>query len=177
MSAVAPDAGAGAGAVADDYSIRIEPFQPEWTEAFRRLNLQWLERHFSVEPADLLVLSDPKSHVIDAGGEILFALDATGAVVGTCALLAGPDGTFELAKMSVEEARHGQGIGTRLIEAAIAAFHRRGGRRLFLESSSRLAPALHLYRRNGFVQQTPPHESHYRRADVYMVWRPAEAER
>lgn len=171
MSAAAP------GPEADDRPIRIEPFRPEWAEAFRRLNLQWLERHFSVEPADLPVLSDPKSQVIDAGGEILFALDATGAVVGTCALLAGPDGTFELSKMSVEEARHGQGIGTRLIEAAIAAFRRRGGRRLFLESSSRLAPALHLYRRNGFVQQAPPHASHYRRADVYMVWRPADAER
>ncbi|HUD40701.1 MAG TPA: GNAT family N-acetyltransferase [Dokdonella sp.] len=169
MSAAAPDA--------DEGAVRIEPFRPEWAEAFRRLNLQWLERYFGVEPADLPVLTDPQTRVIDAGGEILFAVDASGEVVGTCALLAGADGAFELSKMSVDEARHGQGIGRRLIEAAIAAFGRRGGRRLFLETNSRLTAALHLYRRSGFVQQAPPQPSHYRRADVYMVWRPAEAER
>lgn len=125
--------------------------------------------------ADALRPADPQTRIIDRGGQILFAIDADGAIVGTCALLAGRDGAFERSKMSVDEARQGQGIGARLLEAAIAAFVRAGGTRLFLETSSRLTPALHLYRRMGFVQEAPAQPSHYRRADVYMVWRPAEA--
>jgi ribosomal protein S18 acetylase RimI-like enzyme len=60
-----------------------------------------------------------------------------------------------------------------LLDAAIAEFHRRGGHSLFLESSSILKPALHMYEQAGFVlQPTIRIGSHYARADVYMVYAP-----
>ncbi|MGN6480055.1 MAG: bifunctional helix-turn-helix transcriptional regulator/GNAT family N-acetyltransferase, partial [Luteibacter sp.] len=58
-----------------------------------------------------------------------------------------------------------------LLDAAIATFRERGGKRLFLESNSRLGRALGMYERAGFVrQQAIRPGSHYERADVYMVF-------
>ena len=43
---------------------------------------------------------------------------------------------------------------------------------LFLETSTKLGPALRLYETSGFeYQETRKPDSHYARADVYMVWR------
>jgi hypothetical protein len=42
---------------------------------------------------------------------------------------------------------------------------------LFLESNSRLMPALTLYESAGFVHQPAPRaNSHYTRSDVYMIY-------
>ena len=94
-------------------------------------------------------------------------------MVGTCALLRESPGVYELSKMAVDESFRGIGAGRRLLDAAIAAFHRRRGRELFLESSSRLATALGMYERAGFVLQPGVRPgSHYARADVYMIYAP-----
>ncbi len=152
--------------------IEIVPYRPALTEAFWRLNVQWLERYFQLEEVDRVMLADPEHHVLAPGGELLFACRA-GHAVGTCALLKAGEGVFELAKMCVDERCQGQGIGRRLLAAAIETFHRRGGRELFLESNSRLTTALRLYEAAGFVLQDGPRPgSHYRRADVYIIYRP-----
>jgi hypothetical protein len=45
---------------------------------------------------------------------------------------------------------------------------------LFLESSSKLGPALALYESSGFEHRPAPRPgSQYARADIYMVWRPS----
>ena len=139
---------------------------------FARLNLDWLERLFVVEPVDREVLLDPEGRLLAGGGHVLFAVDDEDRAVGTVALLHHGDGLYEMTKMAVEPALHGQGIGRALVLAALRAFRRCGGRELFLESSSKLLPALHLYTQLGFEHRPAPRPgSHYRRADVYMVWR------
>jgi len=67
-------------------------------------------------------------------------------------------------------------VGRKLLDAAIAEFHRRGGRELFLESNSKLRTALRMYEQVGFELQPGVRPgSHYQRSDVYMVYRaPAE---
>ena len=99
-----------------------------------------------------------------------------GQAIGTCALLHESPGVYELSKMSVDESFQGLGAGRKLLDAAIAEFHRRGGRELFLESNSRLRTALRMYEQAGFeLQPSTRAGSHYERADVYMVYRaPAE---
>jgi ribosomal protein S18 acetylase RimI-like enzyme len=141
-------------------------------EHFYRINAAWLERYFQLEPIDVRVLREPEASVLAGGGAILFALLGA-SVVGTCALLREAPGVYELSKMGVVEAFQGRGIGKRLLQAAIDDFHRRDGHTLFLESSSRLAAALRMYRAAGFELQRGIREgSHYRRADVYMVYSP-----
>lgn len=152
-------------------NVRVVGFEPRWREDFARLNIEWLQRWFSVEPIDREVLGDPETHLLADGGRILFAVDDSDRVLGTVALKRYDDGLIELTKMAVEPALRGGGIGRRLIAGAIAAFHDMGGRELFLESSSKLGPALRLYESVGFRHRPAPRPgSHYRRADVYMVW-------
>ncbi len=151
-----------------------EPRFVDWDErygnAFGRLNREWLEKYFRVEAVDEPVLDDPKSNVIDHGGVILYAV-LGGEAIGTVALKHQGDGVFELTKMAVTEAFQGRGIGRDLLCAAIARFHEIGGRLLYLESNSRLGPALALYESAGFRHESPPEASDYARADVYMVFR------
>lgn len=153
--------------------VRIVDYHPRWREDFARLNIEWLERWFVVEPIDREVLGDPETHLLAGGGRILFAVDAHERALGTVALLPYADGSVELTKMAVAPELRGGGIGRRLMGGAIAAFAQMGGRELFLESSTKLAPALKLYESVGFRHRPAPRPgSHYQRADVYMVWEP-----
>ena len=154
--------------------LRVVGYDPRWRPDFERLNIEWLERWFVVEPIDREVLSDPETHILAGGGRVLFAVDAGGRALGTVALLHEGDGVYELTKMAVDPSARGRGIGRALMDGALRAFRSLGGRELFLESSSRLAPALALYESVGFVHHPAPRPgSHYARADVYMVWEPA----
>jgi ribosomal protein S18 acetylase RimI-like enzyme len=153
--------------------IRIVPYDPRWRDDFARLNVEWLQRWFVVEPVDREVLSDPERHILADGGTVLFAVDAQGHAVGTVALRHDGDGVYELTKMAVEPGQRGNGIGRLLMQGALDAYRALGGSELFLESSSQLAPALKLYESVGFVHHPAPRPgSHYARADVHMIWEP-----
>lgn len=157
--------------------LKVVSYASEFREHFRRLNLQWLERDFVVEDIDRAMLDEPERVVLAAGGAIFFATLA-GEVIGTCALLRAAPGEYELAKMGVDEGFRGLGAGKRLLGAAIAEFHRRRGKLLFLESSSKLRPALYMYECAGFVlQKTVRPGSHYARSDVYMIYMPQRSAR
>lgn len=163
-------------ATQDRSALRIVAFDPALREHFYRLNEAWLRKYFYVEEIDHRVLSNPETEIIAPGGSILFAMLGD-EVVGTCALMpdagsAEAEGTYELTKMAVDEQRQGLGIGRALLEAALDEFRRLGGRRLFLETNSKLPPAVRLYESMGFERQPSlKPDSHYARADIYMVWR------
>lgn len=153
-------------------ALDIVPYSPELREHFYRLNAQWLERYFRIEEVDRMVLSDPERYILQPGGAIFFARLGE-EIIGTCALLCESPGVFELTKMGVDETFRGLGAGKRLLDACIAEFHRRDGQMLFLESNSRLKPALRMYEKAGFVLQPSARTgSHYERADVYMIYQP-----
>jgi GNAT superfamily N-acetyltransferase len=149
-------------------TLRIETFRPELAEAFGRLNRAWIERLFAIEPADEEVLRDPVGQVIAPGGQIFFArLD--GEIVGTAAAVVHTAGTLELAKMAVDPACQGRGIGFQLGQAVIDYARATGARELMLLTNSRLAGAIRLYERLGFLQRPLPPGTGYARADVYMT--------
>ena len=152
-------------------AVTIVPFRTELRDNFYRLNADWLQRYFYLEEIDHRVLSNPEEEILRGGGAIFFAI-AGDAVVGTCALMQTKPNVFELTKMAVDPEAQGLGIGRRLVETAIAEFERRKGKTLFLETNKRLAPAIRLYESTGFEHQAAGNkDSHYQRADVYMVWR------
>jgi ribosomal protein S18 acetylase RimI-like enzyme len=161
----------------DSARVRVVVFDPALREHFYRLNADWLRKYFYLEAIDHRVLSDPESEILAEGGEVLFAL-LDGDVIGTCALKVESPGVFELTKMAVDETHQGLGVGRRLLARAIEVFQERGGTTLFLESSTRLTPALKLYESMGFVHQPNlKPDSHYSRSDVYMIWRATAAGR
>lgn len=151
-------------------AVEIIDYAPQYAADFKRLNIAWLERYFYVEALDDQVLSDPQGSILDGGGQIFLArLDDR--IVGTCALIRAGDGSIELSKMAVTPQCQGLGIARRLIERAFDAFEASGAPLLFLESNSKLAPAIGLYASSGFTHAArPAGDAHYQRADVYMEW-------
>lgn len=152
----------------------ILDYEPRHQSDFERLNVEWLERYFVVEPIDQKVLADPETHILSEGGHILMAED-DGDVVGTVALKRQGPRSIELTKMAVTSDSQGRGIGRLLLEAAIRRFAELEADHLYLESHSSLDTALHLYERAGFRHESPPAPSEYARADVYMVYHPPDS--
>jgi GNAT superfamily N-acetyltransferase/DNA-binding MarR family transcriptional regulator len=152
----------------DAAAVEIIPFESRHAADFKRLNIEWLEKYFRVEPIDTEVLSKPMRLLRDGGA--IFLARYRGTIVGTCALLNAGRARFELSKMAVTAGHQGLGIGRKLIEAVIADYRKRGARELFLESNSKLTPAITLYESAGFVHAARPEPSHYERSDVYMVY-------
>jgi GNAT superfamily N-acetyltransferase len=148
--------------------MRIVDFEPRHAPAWRSLNEAWIGRHFTVEPADEVVLGDPVGQVVAPGGHIFMAEDADGAAIGCVGLKAMADGGFEVIKMTVAEAARGTGLGRDLMRACIDRARALGAPRLYLETNSGLGPALGLYRAMGFID-LPRQDTPYARCDVWMA--------
>jgi putative acetyltransferase len=154
----------------DQPAIEVIDFEPRYAADFRRLNVEWLEQYFRVEPVDLDVLEAPQEKIIDKGGAVFLARSGD-EIVGTCALKHDGDGVYELTKMGVTTRRRGGGIGAALLGAAIDRFVALGGRSLYLETNRILEPAIRLYEHFGFVDQGRRKPgSVYQRSNVYMIW-------
>jgi len=134
---------------AADTEITIREFMPGDKIHFRRLNEEWIIRYFAIEPKDEETLADPERTILQPGGRIFFAV-RDGETVGCCALMATRPGEFEVAKMAVTKSCQGAGIGRTLLKKVIAEALAAGAIRLFLETNSRLAPAVRLYESLGF---------------------------
>ncbi|MEM7052214.1 MAG: bifunctional helix-turn-helix transcriptional regulator/GNAT family N-acetyltransferase [Acidobacteriota bacterium] len=146
--------------------VAVRDFEAGDGPAFERLNREWIDAYFEIEEQDLRYLQNPEATILEPGGQILMALHR-GEVVGTCALIKMDDGGFELAKMAVTPSAQGLGIGALLGRAVIERARQLGAPRAFLESNRRLAPALQLYRKLGFVEvENQP--SGYSRSDIQM---------
>jgi DNA-binding MarR family transcriptional regulator/N-acetylglutamate synthase-like GNAT family acetyltransferase len=136
-------------------AVEIADFRPEHRDMFRKLNEEWLKKHFRVEPADREMLLHPEREILQKGGFIFFAR-LGGAVVGAAALLKLNDSAFELAKMAVTEAAQGKQAGRKLLDAAIARARQKGARTVYLKTDKCLRAALGLYRSAGFQAGRPP---------------------
>lgn len=148
--------------------LALRRFQPGDEKPFKELNEAWISRDFALEPGDREVLDDPQGKILAKGGQICLA-DLDGEVVGCCALVPLKPGEYELAKMTVSESARGQGIGRRLLVFAIAVARVLQARRLYLESNTKAAAAIHLYKELGFRHMTEPAlASKYARANVFM---------
>jgi ribosomal protein S18 acetylase RimI-like enzyme len=89
-------------------------------------------------------------------GYSFFLAEADGELVGYCVWGAVPltRGSYDLYWLSVDPRRQGEGVGQRLLELTEQAIARRGGGRLYVETSSRDAYARtrHFYRASGYAQ-------------------------
>jgi GNAT superfamily N-acetyltransferase len=130
--------------------LTIREFAAGDEGVFRRLNEEWIVRHFgTMEAMDEEALIDPRRSFLDGGGRIFFAV-RDGEMVGCCALRAMGPCEYEVAKMAVTESAQGLGIGRRLLEHVIAQARAAGAVRLHLETNRKLTPAIQLYELVGF---------------------------
>ncbi|MHC0441790.1 GNAT family N-acetyltransferase [Flavobacterium sp. 3-210] len=146
--------------------IEIIPFSQDLKEHIKTLNIAWLEKYFKVEEKDKLTLSNPQEEIIDKGGMIFYARH-NGKIIGTASLMKVNDSTYELSKMAVSDNAQGLGIGNKLLEHCINIARENNIKTLFLYSNTILLPAIHLYRKFGFIE-IPLESSIYERADIKM---------
>jgi DNA-binding MarR family transcriptional regulator/GNAT superfamily N-acetyltransferase len=149
-------------------SIELETFCVARAADFRRLNLEWLEKEFRVENYDRKLLDEPKTNIIDNGGEIFFLVDASQAVA-TLALIKHNSATLELSKMAVTDAYKGWGLANLLMDSALEYARKNNYKELVIYTSSKLKTALKLYEAYGFESIPVPEEEKQRyglRADL-----------
>ena len=142
--------------------LEYNSFYQPW---FEKLNRHWIEQYFWMEPIDVAVLQDPESHIIQKGGAILMA-GVEEEIAGTVALKYVEPGVYEFTKMAVDERFRGQKVGLALAEAAIEKARSLGAKKIILYSSTKLVPAITLYRKLGFKEI--PVDGPYKRSDIKM---------
>lgn len=121
-----------------------------------------------MEDVDHKALDNPQKTIIDKGGYIFIALYKK-EPVGVCALINMDDNyyDFEFAKMAVSPKAQGKNIGFLLAQGAFKKANELGTRRLYLESNTRLKPAINLYQKLGF-QKIVGHAIPYKRCNIQM---------
>jgi len=149
----------------ENVTVDLVEFKAEHQPWFEKLNRQWIEQYFWMEPIDVEVLQHPVKHIIGKGGSIFMA-SVEGEIAGTVALKFVEPGVYEFTKMAVDEKFRGLKIGLALAEAAVDKAKKLGARKIILYSSTKLIPALTLYRKLGFVDI--PVDGPYKRSDVKM---------
>lgn len=149
--------------------FEIVTYRHAFREAFKGLNLPWLEAHGLLEPIDLDYLDDPEGKVLAGGGQIFFALRGE-TILGTAAAIRTSSRAVELAKLGVAPAARGQGIGRALTEAVLAFAREGGAAEVTLSTNTALVEAIHLYESMGFRHAPMPAEVRYATANVYMTY-------
>lgn len=146
--------------------MEIISYEDRYHDAFRTLNLEWLEHYNLTESHDLMVLDDPRGTIIDRGGYIWLAKEGE-EIVGTAALMKEHDNIYELAKMAVNTAWRGKGISKLLITSCLEKAKEIGASRVILFSNHQLQTALALYEKFGF-RHIDVTDSPFETADVKM---------
>jgi ribosomal protein S18 acetylase RimI-like enzyme len=146
-------------------TLEIIDYCPEYQPWFEKFNRDWIEKFFWMEPLDVEILQHPDKHIISRGGHILMA-KVDKEMAGTVALKYASAGVYEFTKMAVDEKFRGQKIGEALALAAIEKARALKAEKIILYSSTKLKPALALYRKLGFVEI--PVDGPYKRSDIKM---------
>ncbi|MCT2408474.1 GNAT family N-acetyltransferase [Chryseobacterium antibioticum] len=149
--------------------VQIINYVPQYKEAFKALNEEWIKTFFTMEAGDYKLLDNPEEHIINKGGHIVFAL-LDNEAVGTCALVKISDEPlrFELSKMAVSPKAQGKKIGYLVGQALVDKARELDAESIFLETNSVLVPAIKLYEKLGF-KHMPVSGSAYERCDTQML--------
>jgi len=148
--------------------VNIIPYNTQYAQDFKVLNIEWLETFFYVEPYDLNVLSNPEEYIINKGGFIFFALK-DGHILGTVALMPTASvGVLELTKMAVSPVARGMGIGQELMAHCIAFAKAQHLNKLLLYSHRKLENAIYIYKKWGFKEIPLEENAAYERANIKM---------
>lgn len=130
---------------------QIIPFSPELQPSFESINKAWVTQYFTLEPFDIEQLEQPEKTVLSRGGAILFA-KLEGEIIGTVGLIPINESICEMIKMGVTPSAQGKGVGLRLGMAILEKAKQMGFSKMVLYSNTKLASALHLYQKLGFVK-------------------------
>ena len=142
-------------------AIAILPFQPENQAAVKDLVLAGLTGHWgTLDPDKNPDLNDIQETYASA---IFLVAWHQNRIVGTGALIPGPDHTAEIVRMSVAAEMRRKGIGRMILQELCASARSGGVRRLVLETTDTWHEVIAFYQRFGFQI------THYSNGDVYFA--------
>lgn len=146
--------------------VELVEYEDSYAKAFSELNYEWIEKYFDIEESDRVMLDAPREYILNNGGYIAMAL-YEGKAIGTCALIKHGEDRYELAKMAVDDSAKGLGIGFLIGEHMLKVAKQLGGKSVFLESNTKLTPAINLYKKMGF-KRIVGEQSPYERCNIQM---------
>ena len=146
--------------------VKIVSWNDSYAQDFVSLSVEWLNKYVRVEAADEKILFHPHETILDNGGMIFFARRDS-ENVGTVAMINMENGDYELAKLAVTESYKGMHISDLLMKRAISFAMEKHAKRIILFTNSSLIPAIHLYRKYGFVE-VPLIDNEYEESDMRM---------
>ena len=147
--------------------IDFRPYNQADAQAFKSLNIEWLEAYFEVESYDELVLSNPQTEILDPGGSIFMVLKE-GKTIGTFAFLKKGEGLYEFSKMALTPKERGKGYGNLMMQFAIRYAEQHHWNSLILYSSTILKNSIYLYRKFGFKEVPIDPDIKYARGNIKM---------
>ena len=149
--------------------MEIIEYDPKYREAFVQLNTEWLTKLYYIESYDQYSM-DHVEELIEKGSMVYFAVEQ-GKVLATCMIEPLGSDVWEICKLAAAGQYTGTGAGTAVIKACMRYAIEHGAKKLCLITISGLKPAIHLYKKLGFVE-IPYRKDvwHSDKADVEMEY-------
>jgi DNA-binding MarR family transcriptional regulator/N-acetylglutamate synthase-like GNAT family acetyltransferase len=154
-------------------ALRLVEYDDRLAPDFDAITREWVTDMFTLEANDIKIIENPKSMILDRGGEILFVEAAGLGIVGTCALMPVDGASFELTKMGVRATARGLKAGEFLLQRVLERARQMPIGELFLLTNTKCAAAVHLYEKAGFVHDADIMERYgkrYARCNVAMSY-------
>lgn len=146
--------------------MKIVPYDAKYKNDFIEMNKKWISEMFEIEAEDIRELENVEP-VIQNGGNIFFATDEDGNVMACCMIAPRADGDWEIMKFAAKGMYTGTGAGNACLRACIDYAREKKIKRIIIVSNRKCVQALHLYRKNGFVEMPVDKEKFpFERADI-----------
>ncbi len=147
--------------------MKVTTYLPEYKNAFRDLNLEWIEHYFKVEKKDREQLSNPEA-IVASGGEVFFIVSDKGEAIATAAMIKMSDGGYEIAKMAVQPDHRGKKLGDLIMKLTEAWAREKSATRIYLVSNTELEAAIALYLKHGYTVISVGQHPEYERGNIEM---------
>ena len=147
--------------------IKFREFTAKDSEQFKALNIEWLKKHFEVEPIDERVLNNPRSEILDSAG-FIFMAEIKDEVIGTFAFIKKGNQIYEFSKMAINPKFRNKGYGNVMMQFAISFAKKYRWNKIILYSNTILKNSIHLYFKYGFIEVPMEADVIYSRGNIKM---------
>lgn len=102
-------------------------------------------------PTDAELHELPASYAAK-GGAFWIATSNEGRLLGTCGVIPLEGGVYELRKMYLDPSSRGVGLGSRMLDVAVAWAREHGATMIVLDTIESMTRAISFYEQNGFIR-------------------------
>ena len=131
--------------------MKLVQFQEKYRQAFIDFNTDWIVSNFGFLEEHDKETFEKIDEELNNGAMIFFAVEDE-IPLACCMSMPMKDNTWEICKLGSNKNVPHKGAGTLVFKASMEQAFEHGAKRLFIISNSKLKPALHIYRKNGFKE-------------------------